>query len=105
MLTTAAAIQATNDLLFEQELSPTQQSALLGFFASRPDLRALGTVTDRAGRAGIAFAATDPDQPEYERYLLVSPDTGAVLATETVYVGQDRTDIASPSVVNYFVWK
>jgi len=100
-----SAIQATNDLLFEQQLAGKQLIALLQYFASQPDLTPLGEVKDRLGRDGVAFAAVDADRPGYERHLIVSPDTGRILATETIYTGTDRTDIASPSVVNYFVWK
>ncbi len=104
-LTAAAAIQATNDLLFEQQLSGPQLTALLQFFATQPDLYPLGEVTDRLGRPGVAFTADDPDRPGYERHLIVSPETGRILATETLYIGTGRTDIASPSVVNYLIWK
>lgn len=104
-LSAASAIQATNDLLFEQRLSATQLSALLEYFAQQSDLSVLGEVSDRLGRTGVVLAAVDPQSPDYERRLIVSPETGSILATETVYTGTDRTDIPSPSVVNYFVWK
>lgn len=104
-LSAASAIQAVNDLLFEQQLADAQEAALLVYLASLPDLRASGEVRDRLGREGVIFVAPDQDRPGYERHLIVSPDTGRILATETIYTGTDRTDIASPSVVNYFIWK
>ncbi len=103
-ITAAKAIQATNDLLFEQQLTPLQWTALIQYFATLPDLVPVGEARDRLGRTGMVFSARDAERAGYQRNLVVSPETGRILATETLYSGDDRTDIASPSVVNYFVW-
>ncbi|GGH33748.1 hypothetical protein [Microbacterium album] len=104
-LSAVEAIQATNDLLFEQKLNPRQEAALLSYFAELADLHTSGSVNDRLGRDGIAFVAHDPNQPDYDSYLIVSPESGRILATEVVYHGTERTDIDSPSVVNYYAWE
>lgn len=101
----AAAIQEVTDLLLEQKLSSRQEGALLQYLAGLPDLKTAGEVTDRLGRDGIAFTAKNPDRPEYESQIIVSPESGRILATETIYTGHTRTDIASPSVVGYYAWK
>ncbi|RZU66455.1 hypothetical protein EV379_2812 [Microterricola gilva] len=100
-----AVIQALNSVLMEQQLNGTQQVALLTYLAELSDLHVVGPVVDRLGRNALLFTANDTDRAGYEEHLIVSPDTGKILATETVYTGNDRTDIHSPSVVNYYLWK
>ena len=89
----------------EQRLNGTQQVALLNYLAELSDLNVAGPVVDRLGRNGILFTAKSTDRAGYEEHLIASPDTGQILATETVYIGSGRTDIHSPSVVNYYLWK
>ncbi len=101
----ADVIRTTNELLLAQVLSPTQQAALLAYFAELPDLSLVGTTVDRLGREGLLFMAADPAQPQYEEALIISAETGKILGTEVLYIGTERTDIASPSVVQYSVWK
>ncbi|WP_298945028.1 hypothetical protein [uncultured Microbacterium sp.] len=100
----AQLIPELNSLLLEQTLSPAQESALLRYVSTLPDIELVGSTTDRLGRDGMIFTATNPDQPDYAQRLIVSPTTGHILATETIYIGVTRTDIASPSVVSYFAW-
>lgn len=100
----AQLIPELNSLLLEQTLSPAQESALLRYASTLPDIELVGSTTDRLGRDGMVFTATNPDQPDYAQRLIVSPTTGHILATETIYIGTTRTDIASSSVVSYFAW-
>jgi hypothetical protein len=85
-------------------LDPAQSAALLTYLASLPDLDVAGSTTDRLGRAGIAFhgpAVRDGWQPA----IVISPESGRVLAIETLWVGSTRTDVPSPSVIEYTLWK
>ena len=67
------------------------------------DLELAGTTTDRLGHEAYVFE-TPPSDVDLVDRLLVSP-SGHILATETVWVGHDRTDIPSPSVVSYYAWE
>lgn len=101
----AESLELIGDLLLEQELNPAQNSAILEYLAVLPDLALSGRVVDRLGREGVVFSAWDVDHPEYREHLIVSPDTGRILASERTYHGTTRTDIDSPSVIRYFAWR
>ena len=103
-LSASEAIQATNSLLMEQKLDAQQHAALLTYLADLPDLNVAGVTTDRLGRDGVIFTSEDPGWPGYQDHLIVSPDTGQILATERIYDGSNRTDIPSPSVISYYLW-
>ena len=83
-------------------LSAAQEAALLTHLASVDGVTVDGQVTDRIGRRGIVFSGGDGD---YRQMLIVSPENGMLLAIETVYVGQERTDIISPAVIYYAAWE
>ena len=104
-LTAGALIGEATDLLMEQQLTSAQLTTLLEYFASLPDLAPLGEVTDRLGRPAMAFAAVDPRWPDVTKHLIVSTETGRIIATESIYAGTGRTDIPSPSVTDYYLWK
>lgn len=104
-LTAGAAIHEISGLLSSVILTSEQEAAVIAYLRRLDGLSIAGAVTDRLGREGIAFKATDRRPGEYEDYLIISPDTGSIIAAETVYVGSERTDIASPSVVDYAAWE
>lgn len=103
-LSASESIQAMNSLLMEQKLDARQQAAFLSYLADLPDLHVAGGTVDRLGRDGVVFASEDLGFRGYEDHIIISPGTGRVLATERIYHGSHRTDIASPSVVSYYLW-
>lgn len=101
----ALVINSVADLMRQRQLSSAEEATVLEYFAHAADLNVVGAVTDRLGRAAIAFSAAHKEDPSYEEYLLVSPDSGEILAVETHYIAEGRTDIPSPSVTSYFAWR
>lgn len=85
-------------------ITPAQEASVLEYLATQPDVTLLGEVTDRLGRPGLQFRAGTTTDDNYEQLLVVSTDTGQVIAAETVYTGQDRTDITAPAVTSYEAW-
>lgn len=106
-LSASDAIEKIGSLLLEQSLNPAQNAAILAALADLPDLSLAGTTTDRLGRAGIMFSGSPSVRPGYSGYvehIVIDPNTGRILSVECTYNGTDRTDIPSPSVVDYFAW-
>jgi hypothetical protein len=95
-------LSLVNVLLMEQVLSPAEEAAVLDVLATL-DLELAGTTTDRLGREAYVFE-TPPSDVDLVDRVLISP-SGHILAMETVYVGDDRTDIPSPAVVSYYAWE
>lgn len=101
----ALVINSVADLMRQRQLSSAEEATVLEYFAHAENLKVDGAVTDRLGRDAIAFSAAHEEDPSYEEYLLVAPDSGQILAVETHYIAQGRTDIPSPSVTSYFAWR
>lgn len=95
-------LSLTTALMMERVLRPAEEAALLEVLSGL-DLELAGTTTDRLGREAYVFE-TPPSDVDLVDRLIVSP-SGHILATETVWVGHDRTDIPSPSVVSYYAWE
>ncbi|MFT4230594.1 MAG: hypothetical protein QM602_09910, partial [Microbacterium sp.] len=104
-LTAGAAIREISGLLSSIILTTEQETAIIAYLQTLDGLTVAGTVIDRLGREGIAFRTTDRRPGEYQDYLILSPDTGSIIAAETVYIGSERTDITSPSVIDYVAWE
>lgn len=96
---------AITGVLLSRTLTAEQEAAILQFLAAQDGIRVDGSVTDRLGRTGIVFRASDRTPGEYEDLLIVSPESGKILAAETIYIGSSRDYLASPSVVEYFAWE
>lgn len=96
----AGYFRAVANLLSEHPLSGSEQSELVRFLATLPDIHVEGELIDRLGRPGVGFVAPDGD---YRRMLIISPELG-VLAYESVYTGSSRTDVPSPAVIDYKAW-
>jgi hypothetical protein len=98
---------AVTDLASEWRSTPASQAALMGVLAAAPGVRTLGSVTDRAGRAGTAIAADSAFTGLPLRYVLVfDPHTGALLSSEqwlTTTAG--ALDVPVPSVIQYHLWR
>lgn len=99
------SIQEVSSIISSNVLTGDQESAVLTHLSTLEGLETAGQVTDRLGRDGIALRATDRDPGQVEDLLIISPETGAIIATETLYIGHDRTDIATPSVIYYAAWE
>ena len=90
-------------VLVNTTITPAQEAAVLEYLASRPDVILIGQVTDRLGRPGLSFRI-GADNDDYHQNLLVVPETGQLIATETIYTGDDRSDISAPAVTSYEAW-
>ena len=97
-------IAAVRCVLLEQRLDSEQISALLTYLSTVPDFEPVGLTSDRLDREAFAYRGRSPQNPDYENYLLVSPDEPRILGIETVYVGDNRPDLPSPAVVEYHAW-
>jgi len=94
---------AVGGLLSTRILTGEQESALVVFLSEQNGLRIAGSTTDRLGREGIVFQASGR-LTGYQDYLVISR-SGQILASETIYTGDERDDIPSPSVVEYTAWE
>lgn len=103
--TTGDYLLGIQSLLVERELSSAQESSLLRFLATLPDLSVEGAVEDRLGRAGVAVSTTDRMPGEFIDLLVVSTNGEGILSAEMTYMGKDRTDIQAPAVVLYYAWE
>ena len=104
-LSAGEMIVEVSDLMSSTPLTGSQESAILNHLSTLEGISVAGRVTDRLGREGIGFVARDRIPGEVEDVLIVSPESGAIIGAETLYVGDDRTDIASPSVIDYTAWE
>ena len=101
-----AYLRAVRILMSEWTLSPIQQAAILSTLVDLDGLEIAGEVTDRLGRAGIAFRVASPESPQFENLLIISRDTGTILALETIYLGGlPELALPTPSVIDYTAWK
>ncbi|GAA1398655.1 hypothetical protein GCM10009639_37360 [Kitasatospora putterlickiae] len=98
--------QAVHDLLVERALTGGQRAAVLELIASLPGLEVTGTVTDRAGRVGVAYSASSDGSGLPTRYtFIVDPGTGRVLAQEeTLTETAGLLNVPIPSVTSYNVY-
>jgi hypothetical protein len=94
---------AITELLHERVLTGPERRALLYVLAAEPGLRLLGATTDRAGRAGLVVAATSSASGgDISHRYVVSPDTGAVLAHESILTaGAKALHVRRPAVISY----
>lgn len=95
-------LSLVNGLLIEQIPTSAEEATLLEILATL-DLEFVGETTDRLGREAYVFE-TPPSDVDLVDRVLVSP-SGHIVAMETLYVGNDRTDIPSPAVVSYYTWE
>jgi hypothetical protein len=83
----AEAFTQVGDLLRETDAPPALRAALYRAAAGLPDVKALGTVTDKLGREGIGLAF---DKAGIRHELIFSAKTSALLAEQEVLVGSAR---------------
>lgn len=85
-------------------LSPSVNAGLLRVLADQPGLAVLGTVTDRAGRQGIAISGNVSNGYTEQRILVVDPSTGRLLSYETVFLSGDELPVDAPATTGYTLW-
>lgn len=90
-------------ILASYPATAAQEAAVIKFLSRDSGIQLMGGVTDRLGRPGIVFSLRDRI-PDHEDLIIISSTTGAIIASETVYVGETRTDITAPAVISYQAW-
>lgn len=98
------ALLAVNYLMQEQRLDSAQIAALITFLADLPGLKVDGATTDRLGREALVISA-EREEGQYSDRLLLDRADGDVLAFESVYIGETRTDLTAPAVTEYHLWE
>jgi hypothetical protein len=98
------ALRAVEDVLNHWTLTNAQQADLLTVLGEYPGLGLLGITEDRAGREVFGFSAVSADG-DHEEVLLVSTETGRIVASETIYL-DDAPEVPLPtgSVMSYQLW-
>ncbi|MFT4157575.1 MAG: hypothetical protein QM630_06565 [Microbacterium sp.] len=104
-LSAGQTLREVTSIVSNYLLTPEQEAALIGYLSTLDGLQVSGSTTDRLGRTGIVFSASDRAPGEAEDRLIISPRSGQILAAETLYTGSTRTDITSPAVIDYTAWE
>lgn len=96
-------VSAIQTIYQQYVVSPQLASAMWRALATEPEIRYLGSTTDRLGRAATAVALPpEPGQPvEQTTVLLVSPDTGEYLGNETITLHDLGVGITRPTVTGF----
>ena len=98
------ALRAVADLKNHWTLTNAQEADLLTVLGEYDELELLGITDDRAGREAFgirAHAATGM----HDEVMLISTDTGRILGSETIYLGDDpEFPIPTGSVMSYQMW-
>jgi hypothetical protein len=92
------------DLLRETVGTPQLRAALYRVAAELSGVELVGTMTDRAGRTGIAVSMTNDQSSRglERRVLIFDPDTSMLLAEEDVLLHEvDWLDAEPPLVIGY----
>lgn len=99
-------IDAVRGLLSEWRLGADQHAAVLQILSSLDDIEVVGEVTDRLGRPAIALRVSSMTSRNFEHLVLVSSESGRIIALERVYLGGlAELDLPTPSVVEYIAWR
>jgi hypothetical protein len=92
------------DLLRETVAAPKVRAALFRVAAGLNGVELIGSVTDRAGRTGMAVSMTNAQSSRglERRTLIFDPETSALLAEEEVILDKvDWLDAEPPVVIGY----
>ncbi|PZS35592.1 MAG: hypothetical protein DLM59_02800 [Pseudonocardiales bacterium] len=96
---------AVHDVWLAQVVPPQVQTAMLQALASLHDLSVKGSVTDRAGRPGVAVTTTSAHTGLRENYTMIfDPHTGALLDYEEVTLDAGNLHVRVPATIDYTVW-
>ncbi|TCC47019.1 hypothetical protein E0H73_43515 [Kribbella pittospori] len=96
-------VGAVTDLYRETTPTPAVRAAVLKILADRSNAVSLGTMTDRAGRKGTAFAVDSSYGGLPNRQVLIfDPKTGRLWADEEVLTKTaGRLNVRIPAVIGY----
>nr|BFE77818.1 hypothetical protein GCM10020093_004190 [Planobispora longispora] len=99
----AELLMTIADLYREQPVRPAVRGAALRLLSGLTGLRYEGTVTDRAGRAGVAVSLDSDHGGLPNRHTLIFDGrTGVLLGEErTLTVTAGELDVPVPSVISY----
>jgi len=99
----AERLVAIADLAAEQPLAPPVRAAVLRYLARTPGLAVAGIVADRSGRRGVAVQIdTTMSGLPNRRTLIVDPDDGQILGSETLLTEDaGMLNVPVPSVISY----
>ncbi|MFJ8811346.1 CU044_5270 family protein [Streptomyces sp. NPDC102490] len=101
-MNTSQLLDAADLLLDNWTLGARESAALVRLLADTGGLRPAGEVTDRLGRAGLAYVH---EVTGVRRMLIMDPDTGAVLGLETTFTeAQPEYGVAAGDVMEYSAW-
>ena len=80
-------------------------AAMWEVLADEPSVQLLGSTTDRLGREGLAVAVPDVSMDDLQVVLvvLVSPEDGTLLGTETVTLEDPNLEVVEPTVTGFTV--
>ncbi len=96
---------AVSDVWFAQIVPPQVHSAMLQALAGVDGLTVKGSVTDRAGRPGVAVTTTSTRSGLRQNYTMIfDPQTGALLDYEEVALQAGALKIRVPATISYTVW-
>lgn len=97
---------ALTDLASQQPIPSDVEAVILRLLSTTPDLVYRGTVTDRAGRPGVAVSIDSAYSGGPERYTWIfSPRTGALLDEEERILGSaGKLNVRSNSVISYTIY-
>lgn len=100
----AEALMVVEELLNNWTLTNEQEADILTVLGEYDGLELLGVTEDRAGRSVFGISAVTA--PGYHReVLLVSTETGRILGSETIYLGDDPDfPLPTGSVMSYQMW-
>lgn len=104
-LTSGDVMREIAGILSNFPLTAEQEAALIGYLITLDGITVAGQTTDRLGRTGVVFTADDRAPGEFEDLLIISPETGQILASETIYIGADRPEVRAPFVIDYTAWE
>lgn len=90
------------DLFTTYVVRPELAEATWRMLAGEIGFTSLGSVEDRAGRAGLGISLIPEDRPHYRLVLIISTQNGQLLGNEEILI-KDHPDIEveAPAVVSF----
>ncbi|MGO4363375.1 hypothetical protein [Terrabacter sp. RAF57] len=107
-LGTGELFVAITDLYKEQRPDPKVRAQLLRMLAARPDVVALGTLRDRAGRPGlgVGVSSSQPGGLPARFVMIIDAASGLLLSYEQILTSSPgKLDIKIPSVIDYALFQ
>ncbi|WP_157439340.1 CU044_5270 family protein [Aeromicrobium sp. Root344] len=98
----ACLYQEITGLYASYVVPPTIAATFWRILADEPTMRSLGSVKDRAGRAGIGISFIPADSPQFRRVLIISSETGQLIGTEDILIKKDPDlKLESPAIYSF----